>query len=170
MSGVVVPTHSHNHKQHHLNKILTCKIWAVFERFFFYKTLKPLILKQDFERNRLKKPLKPLKSCFNLGEKSRLGSRDATECKMMNVTKASNYQQYQLFSRVPRVESSILDANFPKDPLVHSYGSFPISYPFLKLFYKIDQKIIRQFACIKCCKPLSTCSSLQLGFSATEKT
>ena len=33
---------------------------------------KPLILKQDFERNCLKKPLKPLKSCFKLGEKSRL--------------------------------------------------------------------------------------------------
>ena len=28
---------------------------------------------QDFERNCLKKPLKPLKSCFKLGEKSRLG-------------------------------------------------------------------------------------------------
>ena len=30
-------------------------------------------MKQDFERNRLEKPLKPLKSCFKLGEKSRLG-------------------------------------------------------------------------------------------------
>ena len=30
-------------------------------------------MKQDFERNRLKKPLKPLKSCFKLGKKSRLG-------------------------------------------------------------------------------------------------
>ena len=30
-------------------------------------------MKQDFERNRLKKLLKPLKSCFKLGEKSRLG-------------------------------------------------------------------------------------------------
>ena len=30
-------------------------------------------MKQDFERNCLKNPLKPLKSCFKLGEKSRLG-------------------------------------------------------------------------------------------------
>ena len=44
--------------------------WAVF----LDKTVqKPLILKQDFERNCLKKPLKPLKTCFKLGEKSRLG-------------------------------------------------------------------------------------------------
>ena len=53
------------------------KSCEVFERFFLDKTvqkpLKPLILKQDFERNFLKKPLKPLKSCFKLGEKSRLG-------------------------------------------------------------------------------------------------
>ena len=47
--------------------------WAVFLDKTVQKPLKPLILKQGFERNCLKKPLRPLKSCFKLDEKSRLG-------------------------------------------------------------------------------------------------
>ena len=47
--------------------------WAFFLDKTVQKPLKPLILKQDFERNCLKKPLKPLKSCFKLGEKSWIG-------------------------------------------------------------------------------------------------
>ena len=62
----------------------TLKSCAVFERFFFRKTaqkpLKPLILKQDFQRNCLKKLLKPLKSCFKLGAKSRLGAANQISC------------------------------------------------------------------------------------------
>ena len=55
--------------------IIQFQTCAVFGAVFLdvQKPLKPLILKQDFERNCLEKPLKPLKSCFKLGEKSRLG-------------------------------------------------------------------------------------------------
>ena len=47
--------------------------------------------KQDFERNCLKKPLKPLKSCFKLGKKSRLGGSANSPIKTLSVGMEPNF-------------------------------------------------------------------------------
>ena len=75
-------------------RLFIIKSCAVFLDKPFKKPLKPLILKQDFERNCLKKPLKPLKSCFKLGEKSRLG-----------------YHFYKLYIDIHNQEKQLIEAN-----------------------------------------------------------